>query len=146
MITRRNVFNYLACKEADRIAWYKESISNEGPESDQWTSYVRAKQTASLYLTAIAIIKHFKIDEEAFRKSFKKRVFKHDVYKALRENPKLGAHCHRRAARKLVRRALKQVKNLPLKQYRAEVELWLAKRAKEREERLWKATTTGAAK
>jgi len=138
MITLRDVFNYLACQEADRIYWYKESISKEGPKSDQWASYVRSKGMASLYLTAIAIVKYFGLSQEAF----KKKVFKHEVYEALRKNPRIGSHCHRRAARKLARRALKQIKKLPLEKYEGEgkVAAFLEKRAKDRKARMAGAT------
>jgi hypothetical protein len=132
MITLRNAFVYLAHQEADRIHWYKTTNVGFGPKSGDWTSYVRSKNMASLYLTAIAIVKHFNLDQE----TFKKKVFKATAFEALRANKKLQSHCHKRAARKLVRRALRQIKRIDLQAMAKDVIPWLKEREIERMNRV----------
>lgn len=132
MITLRNALVYLAHQEADRIHWYKTTNVQFGPKSADWTSYTRSKKIASLYLTAIAIVKHFNMDQE----TFKKKVFKATVYEALRANKKLQAHSPKRSARKLVRRALRQIKRLDLQEMAKDVVPWLKEREIERMNRV----------
>jgi len=123
-MTLKDAFVYLACQEANCIHWYKTSEFGFGPKSPDWISYVRSKKMASLYLTAIALIKHFQLDQDGF----KQKVFKATVYEALRANKKLQAHSPKRAARKLVRRALRQIKRLDLHEMAKDVIPWLKER------------------
>jgi hypothetical protein len=87
---------------------------------------------ASLYLTAIGLIKHFNLDQE----TFKKKIFKATVYEALRANKKLYAHTPKRAARKLVHRALRQIKRIDLEAMAKDVIPWLKEREIERTNRV----------
>lgn len=136
MITLRQAFHFLACKEAERIAWYKTSIIIEGPKSSDWTSYSRSKQMASLYLTAISLIKYFGLDQQGFKK-----LTKSDIYAALNENPRsFCAHCPRRKAPKMLRRALKQIKRADLASMEKDVAPWVKERDAERELRLAEAS------
>lgn len=131
-MTLKDCFVYLACREADRINWYKTTNIQFGPKSSDWPSYVRSKKMASLHLTAIGLIKHFGFDQEAF----KKKVFKATAYEALRANKKLHAHSHRRGARNMVRKALRQIKRIYLDAMEKDVIPWLEQREADRRNRL----------
>lgn len=131
-MTIRQLLREEYCKRAEEIHRIKTENPFHLPEKEVWGSYKREKEEASLILTAIRIVKLFPDKIKELLTPFvpnKKTIDSNHYYGVVSlqrlnfeanrhkirnfiesEIPKIKPHCHKKKARKMVKRALKYIR------------------------------------